>query len=102
LAELPNIIENYKKEKVIKEHVKNLFYDEAIELAESNVFLNKKKKYTKKDSLDTFAGEENNENIEILEKKVHIHSFIGKKLVFDEEYENEGLFLTYVLNYLLF
>ena len=32
LAEIPQIIENYKKEKVIKENVKNMIYDEAIEL----------------------------------------------------------------------
>ena len=36
VANFPNVIENYKKEKVIKEHVKNIFYDEAIEIAESN------------------------------------------------------------------
>jgi len=34
IAEIPQIIENYKKEKVIKEKVKNFFYDEAIELNE--------------------------------------------------------------------
>lgn len=38
VANIPNIIENYKKEKVIKEHVKNIFYDEAIEIAESKFY----------------------------------------------------------------
>lgn len=41
-VDFPKIIENYKKEKVIKEHVKNIFYDEAIEIAESIFFFGKK------------------------------------------------------------
>jgi len=45
------------------------------------------------DSLETFFGEENNENkMEIVEKNVHIHNVLKQHMDFDEEYEDEGNF----------
>ena len=48
IAEKPQIIENYKKEKVIKENAKNIIYDLAIELTELGESKEEKKKKKKK------------------------------------------------------
>ena len=49
--------------------------------------------------MDTYAEEEEeyNENVEMVEKKVHIHNYLGKKLIFDEEYQNEGTHLKFTI-----